>query len=68
VLALRRDLEGHPSVLTAFARFEAKGRFSNYLAEIPTSVDAHHLRDAVEQGAVNGELEQRRLLISHVDS
>jgi hypothetical protein len=31
-------------------------------------VDAHHLREPGAQGAANGELGQRRLLISHLDS
>jgi hypothetical protein len=38
------------------------------ILSVGISVDAHHLREPGEQGAVNGELEQRRLLISHLDS
>jgi glucokinase len=38
------------------------------ILSVGISVDAHHVREAGEQGAVNGELEQRRLLISHLDS
>jgi glucokinase len=38
------------------------------ILSVGISVDAHHVREPGEQGAVNGELEQRRLLISHLDS
>jgi glucokinase len=38
------------------------------ILSVGISVDVHHVREPGEQGAVNGELEQRRLLISHLDS
>jgi hypothetical protein len=38
------------------------------ILSVGIAVDAHHLREPGEQGAANGELEQRRLLILHVDS